>query len=80
MNWLIYFVNMYILLNAFSHDYCLRYKIGLKSFAGILRYAFNSFLARGDFCLLLITLANSLVLDQDPHSVGPDLDPNHLTL
>ena len=51
MNWLIYFVNMYILLDAFSHDYCLRYTIGLKSFAGILRWAFNSFIARGDIGL-----------------------------
>ena len=29
---------------------------------------------------LLITFANSLDLDQDQHSVGPDLDPNRLTL
>ena len=31
------------------------------------------------FCLL-ITCANSLEPDQDRHKVGPDLDPNHLTL
>ena len=37
------------------------------------------FLACGDFCLL-ITFANSLDPDLDRHSVGPDLDPNHLTL
>ena len=36
---------------------------------------FNSFLARGDFCCLLITLANSLDPDQDQQNVGPDLDP-----
>ena len=37
----------------------------------------NSFLAGGDFCHLLITLASSLDPDQN---VGPDLDPNCLTL
>ena len=31
-------------------------------------------------CHLMITFANSLDADQDRHSVGPDLDPNHLTL
>ena len=37
---------------------------------------FNSLIACGHFCLLQITFAMSLV----PDSVGPDLDPNHLTL
>ena len=37
----------------------------------------NSFPASGDFCCLLTTLANSLGL---AHFVGPDLDPNCLTL
>ena len=40
----------------------------------------NSFLARGDFCHLLITFANILDPDQDPQSVSPDLDPKRLTL
>ena len=31
-------------------------------------------------CHLLITFANSLDPDQDRHYVGPDLDPNCLTL
>ena len=31
--------------------------------------AFNSFLASGDFCRLLITFANSLDKDQDQHNV-----------
>ena len=31
-------------------------------------------------CLLLIIFANSLDPDQDRQNVGPDLDPNHLTL
>ena len=35
----------------------------------------NSFLASINFCCLLITFANSL----DPN-IGPDMDPNHLTL
>ena len=42
---------------------------------------FNSFLASSDFCCLLITfLPNSLDPDQDQLNVGPDLDPNCLTL
>ena len=39
----------------------------------------NWFLASGDF-RLLITFANSLDPDQDRQNVGPDLDPNFLTL
>ena len=39
-------------------------------------FVFNSLPARGDFCCLLISFANSL--DPD-HFVGPDLDPNYLT-
>ena len=38
------------------------------------------FLARGDFCHLLITFANSLDPDQGRQIVGPDLDQNCLTL
>ena len=40
---------------------------------------YNSDHARGDFCRLLITFANSLATlapDQDRQNVGPDLDPN----
>ena len=37
----------------------------------------NSFLASS---LLLFTFANSLDPDQDRQNVGPDLDPNCLTL
>ena len=40
----------------------------------------NSDLDSGDFCHLLITFSNSLDPDQDRHAVGPDLDPNRLTL
>ena len=39
---------------------------------------FNSFLASGNFCQVLI-FANSLDPDQDRLNVGPDLDPNRLT-
>ena len=35
----------------------------------------NSLLARGNFCCMLITFANSLDPDQDRHNVGPDLNP-----
>ena len=38
---------------------------------------FNSFLASGDFCRLLITFTNSL--DPDQNDVGSDLDPKRLT-
>ena len=37
-------------------------------------------LARGNLCSLLITFANSLEPDQDQQNLGPDLDPNRLTL
>ena len=40
----------------------------------------NSFLVSHNFRCLLITFANSLDPDQDRHSVGPDLEPNYLTL
>ena len=39
-----------------------------------------SFLACNDFCLLLITFANSLDLEHDRQNVDPDLDTNSLTL
>ena len=41
---------------------------------------FNSYHSRGDFCHLLITFANSLYPDQAQQNVGPDLDPNNLTV
>ena len=41
---------------------------------------FNSFLASGKFCSLLIIFTNSLEPDQDRQNVGPDLNPNCLTL
>ena len=40
----------------------------------------NSLLARGDLFQLPITFANNLNPDQDRQNVGPDLDPNHLSL
>ena len=54
----------------------LRVKDNLKQ----LRCHINSFLASGDFCHLLISFSNSLDPDQDGQNVGPDLDPNRLTL
>ena len=38
------------------------------------------FFASDDFCHLLITIVNSFDPDQDRQNVGPDLDPNRLTL
>ena len=45
-----------------------------------LAYIFNSFHASDNVCRLLITFANSFDPDQARHIVGPDLDPNCLTL
>ena len=42
-------------------------------------FVLNSLPARGVFCYLLITVANSLDSDQAQHFVGSDLDPNCLT-
>ena len=47
---------------------------------GLTLFALNSCLAIGNFCCLLITVANSLVPDQTRQNVRPDLDPNCLTL
>ena len=44
------------------------------------RIQINSFLASSDFYPFLIAFANSLDPDQDLQNVGPDLDPNYLTL
>ena len=40
----------------------------------------NSFPASGKFCYLLISYTISLDPDQARQNVGPDLDPNCLTL
>ena len=40
----------------------------------------NSLPVSGDFCRLLIIFANSLDPGQAHKNVGPDLDPNCLTL
>ena len=40
----------------------------------------NSLPASGKFHCLLMIFANSLDPDQDGQKIGPDLDPNHLTL
>ena len=42
-------------------------------------FVFNSLPAKGDFCCLLITFANSLDPDQARQNVRPDLYPNYLT-
>ena len=41
---------------------------------------FDSFPASGNFCRLLIIFSNSLDPDQARQNVGPDVDPNCLTL
>ena len=50
-----------------------------ENFKGIQNF-FNSSLASRDFCHLLITFENSLDPDQDQQNIGPDLDPNCLTI
>ena len=53
-----------------------------KSFitSGPGRKFINSFLASNNLSHLLKTFVNSLDPVQDRQNVGPDLDPNHLTL
>ena len=46
----------------------------------VVNHFVNSSLASGHFCHLLLTIGNSLDPDQDRQNVGPDLDPNCLTL
>ena len=50
----------------------------MSSPAGYVSMSANSSFASGDFCRLLITFADSL--DPDQQNVGPDLDPNCLTI
>ena len=52
----------------FQGDLALKEELTLSCMAGV------------DFCHLPLTFANSLDPDQDQQNVGPDLDPNHLTL
>ena len=40
----------------------------------------SCYICNSDICCLMTTFANSLDPDQDPQNVGPDLDPNTLTL
>ena len=61
--------------------YCSHMRKATKSHSFVFSFqTLNPFFASGDFCHLLIAFANSLNPDQDRHFVGPDLDPNHLTL
>ena len=63
---------------GFSLDCIHNFNIG--KFSSRFQCVLNSSLASGDFYRLLITFANSLDPDQDRQNVGPDLDPNCLTL
>ena len=42
--------------------------------------SYQPFPCKGDFCRQLFNFANDFDSDQDRQDVGPDLDPNHLTL
>ena len=68
--------HLFILLGKYRLD------LSCESFAGLfsLMWFFDSFLANGDFCRLLLSFANNLEPDHDQQNVGPDLDPNCLTL
>ena len=50
------------------------------SFLPFIKHSFKLFLAVATFCPLLLTFANSFDPDQARHNLGPDLDPNCLTL
>ena len=78
---------MYILFKLIFHCTVLKENIhnfSLNSYVPGEHYdiyvSFNPFLARGDFCHLLIAFSNSLDLDKNWHSVGPDLDLNLLDI
>ena len=78
----IYFIISHICVHG-MHKFCMFLDICyiyLRIYIIILKPFLNSFLAKGDFCCLLITFANNLDLDQDRHFVGPDLARNCLTL
>ena len=68
--------------SLFPHSVCLKVNdvTHLAPCDILCMYMFNSLLACDDFCRVLIIFAKSLDPDQDRHNVGPDLDPNHLTL
>ena len=51
--------------------------MGVHVTSSMFAMVFNSFLASGDFCHLLIAFANSLDPDQDGQN---ELNPNRLTL
>ena len=80
---------MTVLLNAKMKEVRCKFKVitcqnfgnqNTFAMAIINEILFNIFLASGNFFRLLITFANSLDPDQDRQNVGPDLDPNHMTL
>ena len=71
------YVRSFLLLEVLGHK-ASKQTNRLLEFIGFDRI--NSFLASGDICHLLKTIANCLDSDQDRHNVGPDLDPNCLTL
>ena len=49
-------------------------------YTGALIFLTPALRLRGNFCHLLITFANSLDSDQDRQNLGPDLNPNCLSL
>ena len=73
-----------LLVWSFQHSFASGFHLCVKNTHEITKISqtgsFNSFLARGNFFRLLITLASSLDPDRDRQTVGPDLDPNCLTL
>ena len=67
-------------LHSVMSDLGLHYLLINLLWVSRLNWIINSFPASGDFCCLLVTFANSLNPDQAGKNVGPDLDPNCLTL
>ena len=67
-------INSHDLLSLILLKICKKLK---RSSAEILG---GAFLGSHYFCHLLITFANSLDPDQGWQNIGPDLDPNRLTL
>ena len=84
-----WFVKLFHTILWFFHDYSCFFKFHDLSMYGTLFSDFPGFpwdpelvgtLLLVTTCHLLITFANSLDPDQDQQNVGPDLDPNYLTL
>ena len=73
----LFFPSVYINVEPFQNMLKL---MDMKIFIILHSLCLSGSMLTGKFCRLLITLANNLDPDQDRQNVGPDMDPNRLTL